>query len=1547
MMKKITVFLAFVLALFAFGQRTWAQTYITDVMVIGYTTQNEASDAYESFESQGWTGINYNLNSGTNGYYIYLMYKTNSSSHTSGTPITDLYLRVSDSNDAPDSFAYDGRNYSRTYSSGGSNFMTTTKGDLNCGAGGKYIHLYYTKDSFASGRIVTSIAIDNNSNNAVGENGGTSPCDLNKDAGGDYIYMHFSISMTGNLTTVYTEVELRDALTLNNAIIQLGNDIATSSLLEVKDSRTVTIDMNGFTLDRGCTSRGSQVIVIRTGSTLNLSNGTLTGGWGGNGGALDIETGTTVNLTDVIITGNTADDRGGGISNWGTLTMTDCSITNNTSRDDDNVSNRGGGGLFNKVGATATLTNVTISDNLAYRYGGGIRNEGTLTIIECAVNSNECSSSSLLEYDGGGIYNHGTLNIDGCIISSNGCKGKARGYGIWNDATLNLQGNVQIKDNNANDDKDDDDIYLRTGSKITVTGELTGGPGSIGVRMQKPDVFTIGYQSHNSQTDHFFSNIVPNEIVLVNGEAKMRYGYYECSWDSVNKQVVHTVKHIPDNAQIANVCDITNGGVLWGDDYWFIAEGEATSVNGITCNGSDIHLILCDDADYTIYEGFFVNAGTTLHIYSQSYVNRFGALFCFANDYDSQPGIGPKYDDNGITHNPGNIYIHGGFISALGGDQAAGIGGCEDRSSATITIWDGIVNARGGDYGAGIGGGEGGGSTHTIIYGGTVTATGGARAAGIGGGEYYYGGGYRGTIEIYGGLVHAIGGNGLQEGGAGIGSGSGDGRENFNDDGPIIIWGGEVIAEGGEDGAGIGGGTKSPGGEITIHDGIVTAMAGHSGAGIGGGPNANGGNITINGGFVAALAHQHVDSEASWGAAIGGGVSGKGGSITINDGIVFASSEDGAAIGGGTNRDGNTININGGSIVAIAMCGGAGIGGGDGGSGGTITITDGEVMAVGGAKKYEGGSSTNYTNPSSLIKIISKVLLNLRASSLSSSVISQCLMSAAIAMGQLIGDEITNVKYGSAGIGGGRGENGGDVTISGGYVVSHGQSGANAIGKSTEGSSSGTLNISDGLMVHAGTGNQQTSIVAANARVEACRNNPFVKITPCGHKDADSYHDNGDGTYTIHNDEGCQYCGITGTQTLPHTFSEIGRWNWANGWSSGHVPEAGNDVIICAQCEIPNSYIAMADTVSIPYYDTLYIKRAGQLFHSNTGLRAIVEKLLFPYTNANDRYYLFASPMVTSIAPGDSARTNLTYNNYDLYKFDQSETLEWRNYKAQPENFSIDNGIGYLYANSGMGESIYQIKLSGELKPSKEDVTISPDYDPNAGVKGWNLVGNPFACDAYLNDASDESMAFYRMNDDGNGFIAATGAIQHSEGIFVHATAPGQSFKFSRTQNDSSRGGSLYVDLYRADTRSANVVDNAIIRFGATNTLEKFYFNDRNAKLYIPQDDKDYAVVCSDKQGEIPVNFEAKEDGTYKISVKPENVELAYLHLIDNKTGADVDLLAHAVPELVEGQAWDGASTGSATYTFTAKTTDYASRFKLVFASVCEDADGDNELLQR
>ena len=76
-------------------------------------------------------------------------------------------------------------------------------------------------------------------------------------------------------------------------------------------------------------------------------------------------------------------------------------------------------------------------------------------------------------------------------------------------------------------------------------------------------------------------------------------------------------------------------------------------------------------------------------------------------------------------------------------------------------------------------------------------------------------------------------------------------------------------------------------------------------------------------------------------------------------------------------------------------------------------------------------------------------------------------------------------------------------------------------------------------------------------------------------------------------------------------------------------------------------------------------------------------------------------------------------------------------------------------------------------------------------------------------------------------------------------------------------------------------------------------------------DGEDYAVVSAGNAGEIPVNFKAKENGQYTITVNPENVEMSYLHLIDNMTGADVDLLQ------------------TPSYTFEARTTDSAERFKL------------------
>ena len=73
------------------------------------------------------------------------------------------------------------------------------------------------------------------------------------------------------------------------------------------------------------------------------------------------------------------------------------------------------------------------------------------------------------------------------------------------------------------------------------------------------------------------------------------------------------------------------------------------------------------------------------------------------------------------------------------------------------------------------------------------------------------------------------------------------------------------------------------------------------------------------------------------------------------------------------------------------------------------------------------------------------------------------------------------------------------------------------------------------------------------------------------------------------------------------------------------------------------------------------------------------------------------------------------------------------------------------------------------------------------------------------------------------------------------------------------------------------------------------------------------AVATEVTAGEMPVSFKAAKDGNYTITVNTDNVQAEYMHLIDNMTGMDIDLLA------------------TPSYSFEAKASDYASRFKLVF----------------
>lgn len=177
---------------------------------------------------------------------------------------------------------------------------------------------------------------------------------------------------------------------------------------------------------------------------------------------------------------------------------------------------------------------------------------------------------------------------------------------------------------------------------------------------------------------------------------------------------------------------------------------------------------------------------------------------------------------------------------------------------------------------------------------------------------------------------------------------------------------GSLLAKGGQNGAGIGGGNCQDTSHITVTGGNITAVSGRLAAGIGGGDGSDGTDITIKGN-ATVIASGHT------GAGIGGGGDGgnytKGyGKVTITDHAnVTASSEFGAGIGGGVNAGGD-ITISGDATVAAeAYNGGTAIGsGGDllstcGNSderlNTTITIRDrANVTAVGSGRRPAIGS---------------------------------------------------------------------------------------------------------------------------------------------------------------------------------------------------------------------------------------------------------------------------------------------------------------------------------------------------------------------------------------------------------------------------------------------------------------------------------------------------------------------------------------------------------------------------------------------------------------
>jgi hypothetical protein len=134
---------------------------------------------------------------------------------------------------------------------------------------------------------------------------------------------------------------------------------------------------------------------------------------------------------------------GGGILNFGTLWVKNCTLSGNSINHSDGE----GGAIYNT--GNLTVSNSTVSDNSAYgdggvADGGGIANNGGTVMV-----SNSTLSSNSAAYAGGAIFNYVGWKVTVINSTLSGNSATWSGGGIASYAAIVTISNTTLSDNSA------------------------------------------------------------------------------------------------------------------------------------------------------------------------------------------------------------------------------------------------------------------------------------------------------------------------------------------------------------------------------------------------------------------------------------------------------------------------------------------------------------------------------------------------------------------------------------------------------------------------------------------------------------------------------------------------------------------------------------------------------------------------------------------------------------------------------------------------------------------------------------------------------------------------------------------------------------------------------------------------------------------------------------------------------------------------------------------------------------------------------------------
>ena len=392
-------------------------------------------------------------------------------------------------------------------------------------------------------------------------------------------------------------------------------------------------------------------------------------------------------------------------------------------------------------------------------------------------------------------------------------------------------------------------------------------------------------------------------------------------------------------------------------------------------------------------------------------------------------------------------------------------------------------------------------------------------------------------------------------------------------------------------------------------------------------------------------------------------------------------------------------------------------------------------------------------------------------------------------------------------------------------------------------------------------------------------------------------------------------------------FEKDGVWNNSSNWVTNNIPSADDshviinaNAIIDGTVEVNSLTINEGKTLTLNEGakltvngsfnntdpDAFVINDGAQVFQSNEDVAAtFIMDVINPDSWSSDDtqgWQFITSPVkdapIADIIPADS--------QYDIYKYEGHQDLEWRNIKSDDNEFETKFVQGRGYLMSYESETIACLK--GNIYNDNTFLWDNLSFDADKDLANFHLVGNPFAFDMDVDKLSfDDNMV------NGLAIVTEEGGYQYDDirsipvgdGFFVKAKAENASLSYGMR----NANGEIAKSLNIIATSKAGK-DNVVIKFeGKSEGFDKLNnFNKEIATVFVTDSGKRYGIYNSDADTEeIELGFEAKEIGNYTLS-GTTNSDFEKVILVDKFTGEETNLLLED-------------------YTFTATKKDNTNRF--------------------